>query len=119
MKKWILGFALFFLVATLCAQQSTQTEAIRKALENIAKKNALIENIIYDGMTYSEVAKILGEVFSIQINMADTDNFLKGYLGISFHGNYAILWSSNDRLANPIVLGFRRLDENIIRHNKL
>jgi hypothetical protein len=116
--------AVLFFVFTLfsqCifAQQSgisqKQLDTIKSALQRIAISNNAVENIIYDGMTYQEVMKILNvEALSI------TTDFNQDHALIypSFVGKYLIFWSGLAH-SNPIVIGYSVRGSKTIKHNTL
>lgn len=119
-KKWpatalwlVLGFGSCF--GQQIGVTQDQLDAIRQSLQRIAVANNAVESAIYDGMTYSEVLRIL-RVRGLDITSTSIDGY-RTMSFVSYVGNYLIHWS--DAIGNPVVVGYSRRGETTVRHNEL
>jgi len=126
MLKRIVTFLFMFLMLFihLYGQDSTENKnskmirSISEALQDIAGKNNAIPNIIYDGMTYKEVCKILLDSFSIN-PFIKYEKPYNEFHGRSYHGNYILYWSDFYESQNPTVLGYSKIGSDQVMHNIL
>lgn len=113
-------FLFFFGGEVADAQSNRQQQALTDALEDIARKDHLVENVIFNGMTVTQVEDILGERVSINPDFDFTSAIVReGYSNRSNHGNYIIFWSDRYRRHDPVVIGYIRRGETTVRQNIL
>ena len=74
-------------------------DMIESIRDQIVRRNRIVENYIYNGMTEDEAAQALG-LRDIYINVESVYGTWKYY---SEHGDYRILWSDN---IHGVVIGF-------------
>ena len=96
-----------------------QVDAIKSALQRIAIANNVVENVIYDGMTFEEVLQILN-VGQLGI-IAEVENDEKGVYTLAFSvvGKYRVYWSTFFDHEHPVVTGYSLATDHQIRHNQL
>lgn len=122
MKKRVSVLILILLISAeyIHAQQSgisqKQLDTIKSALQRIAISNNAVERVIYDGMTYKEVIRILNvEDLDIQGTIFEGTT---AFVRVSFIGKYIIYWSGSSD-TNPIVIGYSARSSKILKHNTL
>lgn len=101
-------------------QNATTQQAVQQALTRIARDGATIENLVYVGMTYDEVRRLLGLIsFEIHYNGLLNYRGLRDseHLGHSAHGQYIILWSHVGQ--GSVVTGYINRADGMIRQNGL
>jgi hypothetical protein len=120
MKKALVLVLTFLSCSMLFAQQGglkqSQLDEIKSALQRIAMSNNAVEQIIYDGMTFEEVKKILN-VRELGIQNTSFDGY-RTIVYVSYVGKYILYWSGLE-YSNPIVLGYSLRGSTVIRHNAL
>ena len=102
-----------------------QKQALQGALTRIAMADALVPNMVYNGMTFNEVQRVFDrQELSLQEHyMVENDKYIvkygRGYANQCRIGNYIVFFSSPYSHQNPVVIGYSRFGESTIYENNL
>lgn len=122
-KSLVLALSLFAGSLTLATAQAgltpAQVSGITSALQRIALSNNLVEKVIYDGMTFGEVQRILNQPSLGIVYDVGFDGLAPHSYYYSVVGRYRIYWSTPYPFQSPVVVGYSLASDTNILHNQV